>query len=33
LCRRGLDGDEFGLAVSYIEVRKHLPVIVLRRAA
>ena len=32
-CRRKASGDKFGLAVSYIENRKHLPVIELRRAA
>jgi putative transposase len=31
--RRGMDGDKFRLAVSYVEGRRHLPVIELRRAA
>ena len=31
--RRKTDGDKIRLAVSYIERRKHLPVIELRRAA
>jgi len=31
--RRKARGDKFGLAVSYIENRKHLPIIELRRAA
>ena len=31
--RRKADGDKIRLAVSYIESRKHLPVIELRRAA
>ena len=31
--RRKVDGDKVRLAVSYIENRKHLPVIELRRAA
>ena len=30
---RGADGDSFRLAVSYVEGRKHLPIIELRRAA
>jgi len=33
LHRRGAGGDTFGLVVDYIEGRKHLPVIELRRAA
>ena len=31
--RRSSDGDKIRLAVSYVESRKHLPVIELRRAA
>jgi putative transposase len=31
--RRGTDGDKFRLAVSYVEGRRHLPIIELRRAA
>ena len=31
--RRGADGDKFRLEVSYIQGRKHLPVVKLRRAA